>query len=268
VADSVPNFTPSQKYQREMFRKGLRTSIGAHSALIIFAIIAGFTLSRQPAKFTQSIRVDLVALPDLKKKDMAKITPDDLQDLSEKLSEASKSAKKTLENTKREAAKPKSEPEPEPDAMAMKKKQAKPNTNKDALKSAIDRIRALEEIESEVKKPKTTQKVAAKGNQISKGAGATGEVATGDLNAYISKMQVKLRDNWNLPVWLAKQTQLKALVVVFLDRKGFVTNAVLSRSSGDKQFDEYALKTVRISQPFGPPPSELIEDGATLAFPL
>jgi len=261
---------PSQ-LQDDLFWKGLRTSAAAHSSLLILAVLLSLTLPRNPVRFMPTMRVDLVALPDVKKADLNKVQPDDIADLSKQLSDAGKSAKETLAKMKKEAE----EPPAQDDTMAMKKLkekelEKKKDNKRDDLKSAIDRIKALAAFENDVKKPNgKQQKFVAKGNEISKGSSLTGATATdaSELNDFLSRMQGKLRENWNLPVWLATQ-KLKARVTVFLDRGGYVTNAVLTSSSGNAQFDDYALKTVRMSQPFGAPPHELIEDGATIGFPV
>lgn len=245
----------------ELFSKGLRLSVAAHGLVVIAAIILSLTSAKEPVKMIQSIRVDLVGLPDLKKSDLSKITPDDISDLNEKLTEAGKNAKDMLKKAKE---RPPAEPEPvvKDDSMAMKKTKTREKERGSDLKSAIDRIKALADIESQVKKSKTV----AKGNAVSRGNSLSGEAAD-DANEFAARIASKLRDNWNLPIWLSKQ-KLNAKVVIFLDRAGYVSNTVFAQSSGNKQFDDYCLKTVRMAQPFGPPPSEILDGGITLGFPL
>jgi outer membrane biosynthesis protein TonB len=247
------------RYNDRLFWRGFRHSAIAHGALVVTGIIMSFVVPHEPIKFLPSIRVDLVGLPDFKKSDMNKIAPDDMTDLNKKLSDAGKSAKKLLQEAKKAPA------PPEESDMTLKKE--KPANKKDELKSAIDRIKALEDIESQVKKgSKEKPKAVLKGNALSKGNSVTGEQAA-DTNMYIGKLQGRLRDNWNLPVWLTKQ-DLNAKVVIFLDRGGYVSHTVLAKSSGNQQFDDYCLKTIRMAQPFGPPPSDILDGGITLGFPL
>ena len=246
--------------QDEMFGKGLRLSIAVHALIVIAAIILNLMSARAPVKMLQSIRVDLVGLPDLKKSDLSKTTPDDIGDLNEKLNEASKTAKDQLKKAKERPVI--EEPAAEDDSLAMKKKKPREKERGSDLKSAIDRIKALADIESQVKKTKTV----AKGNNLSKGNSLSGDTAN-DANEFAARIASKLRDNWNLPVWLSQQ-KLNAKIVIFLDRAGYVSNTVFAQSSGNKQFDDYCLKTVRMAQPFGPPPSEILDGGITLGFPL
>lgn len=237
-----------QSPSNEFLWKNVRTSAIAHAILLVLSIIACLTFNKEPIRFIPSIRVDLVALPDIKKSDLNKYTPSDMKELDEKLKKVEKSAKKTLETLK--------EKEEVKDFSPKKKR----------LKDAIDRIKALTEIENEVKNSASKPKQVAKGNILSKGNALTGP-QNGDVNSYIGTMQTKLRENWNLPVWLSKQ-DLSAKVVVFLDRSGYVSNTVFAKSSGNQQFDDYVLKTIRMAQPFGPPPEDLLDGGLTLGFPL
>lgn len=257
---SVPHSVlAGSRQQDELFYAGLRRSVGAHAVLAIAMVLLSLSLSKPPAKFVQSIRVDIVGLPDLKKADLSKVAPDDMSDLNDKLTEAGKSAKDLLKKAK-EA--PVEKAPADDDAMALKKEKKKEKSRKESLKSAIDRIKALTAIENEVKK----QRAQVKGNQVSKGNSMTGEIGT-DTNEYVGRLASKLRDNWNLPVWLTRQ-KLNAKIVIFLDRAGYVSNTVVAQSSGNKQFDDFCLKTIRMSQPFGPAPDDVVEGGITLGFPL
>ena len=56
--------------------------------------------------------------------------------------------------------------------------------------------------------------------------------------------------------------------MIFMDGQGYVTSMVMAKPSGNKQFDDYCMKTIRMSQPFGAPPDEVLQDGITLGFPL
>ncbi|MBI3542004.1 MAG: TonB C-terminal domain-containing protein [Deltaproteobacteria bacterium] len=253
-------------YDAEQFWKGFKLSAAAHAALTIAAVALSLAVPREPTKFLPSIRVDLVALPDVKKADLGK-----LDDINEKLKEASQESKKLLEKSKAKKAEPVPTP---PDEMALKdktkpkekeKEKSKDSSKKD-LQNALDRIKALAEIEKDTKQSKNKGKPPVRGNKVSQGDSATG-APTIDMNAFVSKMRSRLQENWNLPVWLSTKN-LDAKVVVFLDRAGFVKNTVLAKSSGNKQFDDYCLKTIRMAQPFGAPPDDILSDGVTLGFPL
>lgn len=241
----------------EQFRKSLRFSVLAHAALFLALLVKTVGAPKKPIPLASSVRVDLVGLPDFTKKELESATPD-LDALGKKLREAEKKSEMTLEREKKAEKAAKS-------GLALKKEKPRP---KHDLKSAIDRIRALEEIEESVGagKTKSAKAAPAKGNILAKGSSLSGE-ASGEYNEYADHMRTRLSSNWDLPIWLSK-LGLSARVVVFLDRYGNVNSTVFAKPSGNKQFDEYVLRTIHQSQPFGPPPAEILDGGVTLGFPL
>jgi outer membrane biosynthesis protein TonB len=246
-------------YDDELFSKFIKISVILHALVIGLSFIWSFISSNQdPIRISPSIRVDLVALPDVKKSDLSQYEASDktnLNALEEKLSKTEASAKKALQKIQEEVK--------QEESMSLQKKKGK-ETRKDSLKNALERIKALDSIEKSQSSRKKT--VIAKGNTLSKGTSLTGE-NTGETSEFVSRMQSKLHDNWNLPVWLSKQN-LNAKVVLFLDSKGYVSKTVFAQPSGNQQFDDFVLKTIRMSQPFNAPPDEVLEGGITLGFPL
>lgn len=262
----------SSRFQEEHFWKGVRKSIGVHAAAVIALLLLTLVLPREPVKYQPSIRIDLVGLPDLKKSDLARAQPDDFERLSEKLKDGSSKTQKLAEQARNAKS---AEPEPTPaddaaNSMALKKIKPRPEAPKTPakkdLKSAIERIKAIAALEDESKPPGQKKTVAMKGNKVSRGDSSAGGPAM-DTNAFIGALQAKLRDNWNLPVWLGNQN-LSAKIVIFLSRDGYVNNTIVAKSSGNQQFDDYCLKTIRTAQPFGAPPSDIVNEGLTLGFPL
>lgn len=264
TATTVPASAAAKTWQDELLWRGVKRSLIAHGALSVVAVLSWVVFPSKPIVLNPSIRVDLVALPDVAKKDLAKFTPSEFEDLDKKLTEAGKKAKESLEEIKKEEPKVPDEPD---DTMAMKeeKKTSKEKSKKESLKSAIDRIKALQEIEEDVKKG-SQKKLVAKGNLISKGTDLEGE-QTESVDNYGDKMRSRLRQHWDLPVWLSRQN-MSAQVVVFLDAQGNVIHMVFRKGSGNDQFDDFVKKTIKNSEPFPPPPSEIVRAGVTLGFPL
>lgn len=262
------NLLETTKFQEEMFWNGFRRSVAFHAGLVIAALLFTLTLSRSTKKIAPSIRVDLVGLPEIKKGDVPRANRDDFEDLNSKLDKASKDAKKTLSDAKK--AQPEAVPEktPSEDSMVLKKEKVKPQSRKKDLQSALDRIKALAALENDDKKSKPSRKMHFAGNKLNSGNSISGETGQ-NADAFFGMLQDKVRNNWNLPVWLSKQNY-SAAVMIFLDRHGNVTNAVIAKSSGSQQFDEYCLKTIRASQPFNQPlpPADILQEGITLGFPL
>ncbi len=63
-----------------------------------------------------------------------------------------------------------------------------------------------------------------------------------------------------------KGTKLEAKALVKLDQAGKVTSSVIEKSSGDKEFDETALKAIEDSDPFPAPPKEIVGEEIALIF--
>lgn len=81
----------------------------------------------------------------------------------------------------------------------------------------------------------------------------------------------RVRANWSLPTWLARQN-LSARVQIFIDSQGKVQGIRFHKPSGNAQFDEAVQKAISKSQPFDSPPKDmaatLLTRGVFLGFPL
>ena len=139
-------------------------------------------------------------------------------------------------------------------------------------KNALDRIKSLTKIQDHSDSdPKGSQPHLIQGNQISPGSSLAGEAIESSETSYHSLLVEHLHQNWNLPPWIARQN-LNAQVQVYLDHQGHLKKILLVKSSGNSRFDEAVEKTLNQSQPFPPPPKELVpsllNDGILLGFPL
>ena len=90
-----------------------------------------------------------------------------------------------------------------------------------------------------------------RGNQLSKGNSLTGLTQL-EYNRYLSILEKKVKQNWNLPSWLLN-SPLKAQVLVLVDSSGEILEKKISVSSGNIDFDDYALRAIEQSRPFPPP---------------
>lgn len=244
------------QWQKKQLQRSLHLSIGLHIALFLSVFIVKVVAPSKPIMLQSSVKVDLIGLPDLTKKDVAESTLDPVS--KSKDSEEDKSLMKALEKMK------KFNPKKADDEMGLKKKEEE--SRKKSMKSALERIKSIQDMEDSVSKSNKKQ-VQAKGNVLSQGSSLTG--TQGDVfNEYADRMRTRLSNNWDLPVWLSKM-KLQAQVVIYLDKSGAVLSAVITKSSNNKQFDEYVMKTIKVSQPFGPPPAEILNAGGViLGFPL
>lgn len=259
-----PHLGPPHPSDRD-FRVGMRLSIVAHLLVLLIVVMKSLVFPGQPKPLIPSLRVDLVGLPDMLKKDKFKLPrPSNPTELAEELKKAEASAKKMTKTS------PLVEPA-KPDEMVVKPKpetqQKKSDAREKKLKGALARIKALEKLSSDDSKPS----VVVKGNKISKGGSLSEDARESDEASYYDLLKDRLQENWALPPWLARQN-LAARVEVFIDAKGKLKNFRFLRGSGNAQFDEAIKNALTASQPFPAPPDNLaaglLSDGISVGFPL
>jgi colicin import membrane protein len=249
------------------YARALKASFALHVAAIAALIFKSLVFPSVPKPYTPTLRVDMVALPDILKKDMQNLPA----------TQGSKEIAEALKNAEKEAKKIKPAKLPdtqaEPDEMVLHPKKAKSGAESSAkrekkLLSALDRIKALSKIENEVK---SKPGVILKGNQLSKGTSTSGEAKEAAEASYFDALRSRLQENWELPVWLARQ-ELSAYVRIFIDSRGRVRSLRFEKPSGNEQFDSAVRKAVEQSQPFPPPTddvaSSVLVDGVPVHFPL
>lgn len=254
---------------------GTKLSLIFHFALFTVILLKSLVFPSNPISIAPVLRVDLVGLPDVLKKDKAQLpkgaAPDDLV---EKLKQAEKEAKavKPLPPLK---ALPKVVEEPAaPDEMVLKpiksgQKQAEneKKAREQRLKNALSRIKALSKISAE----SDPAPVVVKGNRISKGSSLSDDAHESGEASYYDALRTHLQDNWALPVWLTRQ-KLSAQIQLYIDSHGQIRNFRFIRTSGNPQFDEQVKRTLQQSQPYPIPPgpiaSGLLSDGILVGFPL
>jgi TonB family protein len=248
------------------FKRGLRLSAGLHVALFVLIALKSLVFPGNPVRFTPTLRVDLVGLPDVLKKDLIRVpkTPSS-SDLEDELKDAEQEARR-LKVPKAKAPVETAEP----DEMVIKPKDARPESRDRKLKSALARIRSLEKIRNQ-DDSEDRPAPPIKGNAISKGSSLSGDAKESSEASYFDSVRERLQDNWALPVWLARQ-KLTAQVQIFIDSRGRVRASVFVKPSGNSQFDDAIRKTLTESQPFPAPPVELrpglATDGILVGFPL
>lgn len=220
-------------------------SFAAHICLFIFLLFSPQMFRSKTMEIKEAIRVDMVGLPDIKKSQpIQKPTPK---------KEVKKSAPK----------KPKKKPKPapkKPDAKKELKKVEKskpdPKQTKEAQSQAISNLRE--------EKPRYA------GEQISKGDSQEGEINALLISAYSARIKAHLNNNWNIPQFLADKN-LRATMVIYINKLGQVTRIELETTSGDESFDQIIIETIRISSPLPKPPPELVyslsREGIGFNFP-
>jgi TonB family protein len=231
-----------------------RISAFLHIGLAAFLVLKSIVFPSEPKVYIPSLRVDLVALPDLKKTDTQTLPPSPTESAA---AEKPKETEAKLENPA----------DPDGDLSISKKKERskKEKEAQDRLKNALARMKALEKI-------KAMSGAPVQGNQISKGSSMSGDAKTSLETTYFDVVLERVRNYWELPKWLQEQTQLSAQVTIFIDRKGQLIRQVLTRSSGNAAFDNEIKRTLQNATPFPEPPiaiiPDLAQDGILLGFPL
>jgi len=151
---------------------------------------------------------------------------------------------------------------------ARQTKQTSPKQRKQRIQNALQRIKALEKISNnaEIEAPKKV-----KGNILSPGTSLASDARENDTPSYEDLVYERVKSNWVLPVWLSRQN-LRATLLILLDRQGRVVRLQFKQRSGHPKFDEAAEDAIKNSQPFPPPDQEAARtvaiDGILLGFPL
>lgn len=244
-------------------------SLVAHGGILFFILLKSLVFPGEPVLIAPALRVDVVGLPDMLKKDLSQVSKTLPSDLQEKLVEAAKDAKKIQPVAEPEAVKP--------DDMVMNPKKVEKKFEPDAkekakkLESALARIRALERLKDSDETESKEDAVVIKGNQVSKGTSLSGAARENAQAGYYDQIREGLAQFWTLPPWLSRQ-KLSAQVQIRVDPAGRVLSTKFVRPSGNAQFDEAILSTIRESQPLPRPPKELTDslasNGVIVGFPL
>lgn len=155
--------------------------------------------------------------------------------------------------------KPKQEPKkPEPKKTPPKKPQPKPDPINAALAQARkaasransgDKGNAVEQALAQARRSASGTGGGGGGEGEGPGGGGLGDV-------YIGQVMLAVRPNWGFAT--SARISLVCVVKVNVDLRGNVQNAVISRSSGNAQFDASAVNAItRTSQAgdFPPPPN-------------
>jgi colicin import membrane protein len=246
------------------FSRGILVSIGLHFVLIALFIFKAVFYPTEPIRMERAIRVDMVGLPEKRMELPAEVkTEAPPAPIPETKPEPQPEPKvEPLQPEK--VALPKPEPK-KPEAIDLKK-------TKDSQSNALKRLEALKRLQGSSKpteSTKTANTAPIKGNAISPGTSLTG-IAKLEHDDYITALDDKIKQHWNLPAWLAN-ANLKARVRVYLDSRGFVSKMEMIAASPQPVFNEKCMEAIQKAAPFPPPPSRLVNifavDGFEVGFP-
>jgi outer membrane biosynthesis protein TonB len=263
-----PDHPPTLPSDRD-YQAGLKWSVGLHVVVLVLVLLKSFVFPGNPIPYVPTLRVDVVGLPDILKKDLKNVPS--TKEVSEILKKAEQEARRIKPKPLPPMPKPKEIAQP--DEMAMKpiptgklSKKAEKEREK-RLKAALARMKAMAKISNEERKSAPL----IKGNKISKGDSLAGDAKESDQSNYYDSVLQRLQENWALPVWLSRQN-LSAQVQVFIDARGRLHGFRFVKGSGNPQFDDAVKRTLQESSPFSSPPSALsgsvLVNGIIFGFPL
>jgi TonB family protein len=265
----------------EGYRKALRASFVAHVTFIGAIVFKSLVFPSASKPYVPSLRVDMISLPDTLKKDLQNLPPSQsAKDIEKAIKQAEADARNIKPVKIPDQPKIKAPVEPaekdelilHPKKLAPASPDAKPATREMKLKSAMDRIKALDKIRNMEESDKPSHRsIIIKGNKVSKGTSLSGDAKESAEAGYYDQLRAKLQENWELPVWIARQN-LSARVQIFIDSRGRIRNFRFMKPSGNPQFDSAIKKTLEDSQPFPVPPEGIagavLVDGVLIGFPL
>lgn len=237
----------------DSFARGLLVSVGAHVALVSLFFLKSVFFAPKPYDIPPSMRVDIVALPDK------------MQDLPE--APAPAPAPSATETPKEKTAEPK--PAKPKKTLPVKKDDAINLEKKQNEKSALEKLKSLDALDK-IKNDVARERAAAekerldalakasrqkvKGNILSPGSSLTG-LDKIQYDEYSGMLDRHIKPHWQLPEWLARKGY-RAQAVLRVDAQGNLLSKQLLRSSGNPDFDQFALDTIDRATPLPPPPEK------------
>lgn len=85
-------------------------------------------------------------------------------------------------------------------------------------------------------------------------------------NEYISVIWAKIQKNWKLPPSLMPKGNIETIIAVRIARSGGLEYVDFEKRSGNRYFDDAALKAVKKSSPFPPFPGRLTDDNIEIGI--
>lgn len=211
---------------------------------MVFLTVRTFMAPSEPLQIRNSIRVDLVGLPD---KANPVPTPKEIE---------KPQPVKTPAPPKEVKASPPAPPAPKVEKIDLTKA-------KSAQEKALERLKAMEavermkgEVQAEKQAAKRAEQAATfKGNVLNEGDSLTG-LEKIDFDRYFSGIESKIRANWQLPSWLSN-ANFRAQARVLIDPSGQISKREIISSSGNEVFDAEVLSAIDRASPFPEPPDRL-----------
>ncbi len=179
-------------------------------------------------------------------------------------------------------AKPKPAPKPKPkkEAIATKKEAVKPKRlERKKPKPQVNQSKALEKrikrLQKKVAEERAMQSAISRLESRAKARGAVGGVsgrsgggtqASTAVQAYYGMLQAHIHRYWRLPETIRNSKGLLAIVAFRVRRDGHLERFWLEKSSGNRRFDDSALRAMKRAAPLPSFPRGIRERTLDLGF--
>lgn len=270
AAENLQMNNSAESEQNKKFNQGIIVSFTVHAVLASFLILQVVFFSQPTINISQSIRVDMVALPD-------KLKPNQMPAKIEQILKENPAAEVTPAEPAAEPEKPtpvkpmlpKKEVKSDSEAINLKKSKVKQKQALEKLKaqSAIEKMRQEAKEEDRPKKPAVA--TPAKGRVISAGTNLSGLDQLQNDN-YLESLDAHIKQYWALPQWL-KNKPYKTRILVKFDSKGKILSTQVVQPSGQTAYDDYCVQAIEQAAPFPKFAEKFSEkyskDGVVFGFP-
>jgi colicin import membrane protein len=129
-------------------------------------------------------------------------------------------------------------------------------THKVNIEKAVSAIR-----KKELSQPKESAPAAAAGRQTISNAEINAQT-----NAYIEAVWSRVKQNWSMPQTLMPGKNITTIIDVKISRSGALEYADFEKRSGNRYFDDSALRAVKKSGPFPPLPNWVMENSIEIGI--
>ncbi len=131
----------------------------------------------------------------------------------------------------------------------------KEETNKLNIEKAVSAIK-----QKDLNQQKASAANSKTGVSASVKGGSPQAEANSQKNEYTAIIRSRIKGNWSLPPALMPKENIETIIDVRISRNGVLEYIGLEKNSGNRYFDDSALKAVKKSSPFPPFASFLIDN--------
>jgi colicin import membrane protein len=131
----------------------------------------------------------------------------------------------------------------------------KQEINKLNIEKAVSAIRQKEQVQAKNTEVASTSGTSKIDNEIN-----------AQTNAYIGAVWSRVKQNWTMPQALMPEKDITTIIDVRIARSGALMNADFEKHSGNRYFDDSALRAVKKSSPFPPLPHWIMDNNIEIGI--